>query len=100
MHLRTVLIKRKDQLYLVDHYIIYCQTGFRYQKTEAQEFATTPRKQEQASDPCSAASSIRPASDGHRGFPIKPDAPLEEFAAIAPHHPVFRVEEVTADARA
>jgi hypothetical protein len=35
---------------LVDHYITYCQTGFRYQKTEAQEFATNPRKQEQASD--------------------------------------------------
>jgi DNA-binding PadR family transcriptional regulator len=96
--LHLEFVSSEDQLYLVDHYITYCQTGFRYQKTEAQEFATNPRKQEQASDPCSAASSIRPASDGHRGFPIKPDAPLEEFAAIAPHHPVFRVGEIIAPA--
>lgn len=32
------------------------------------------------------------APGGSRGFVIKPDASLEEFAAIAPHHPVFRLE--------
>ena len=41
---------------------------------------------------------VRRAPGGHRGFSIKPDAPLEEFAAIAPRHPVFRVGEVTAPA--
>ena len=37
---------------------------------------------------------LRRAPGGSRGFAIKPDASLEEFAAIAPHHPVFCVEEV------
>ena len=30
---------------------------------------------------------------GERGFSIKRNAPLEEFVAIAPDHPVFRIEE-------
>jgi DNA-binding PadR family transcriptional regulator len=48
--LHLEFVSPEDQLSLVDHYITYCQIGFRYQKTEAQEFATNPRKQEQASD--------------------------------------------------
>ena len=30
---------------------------------------------------------------GDRGFSIKRSASLEDFAAIAPHHPVFHIEE-------
>jgi len=30
---------------------------------------------------------------GDKGFSIKRGAPLEEFVAIAPDHPVFRIEE-------
>jgi hypothetical protein len=36
---------------------------------------------------------VRKAPGANRGYTISPDAPLEEFAAIAPEHPVFRVLE-------
>ena len=39
------LLSLKDQLYLVDHYLSYCQTGIRYQKAEAQELAENSTKQ-------------------------------------------------------
>jgi deazaflavin-dependent oxidoreductase (nitroreductase family) len=41
---------------------------------------------------------VRRAPGGKRVITTKPEASLEEFAAIAPHHPVFRVGEVTAPA--
>lgn len=44
-------LSREDQLYLLDHYINYCQTGVRYQKSEAEEFATDPLKQQHISQP-------------------------------------------------
>ncbi len=34
---------------------------------------------------------VRKAPGASRGYTISPDAPLEEYAAIAPEHPVFRV---------
>jgi len=34
---------------------------------------------------------VRKAPGANRGYSISPDAPLTEFAAIAPDHPVFRV---------
>jgi hypothetical protein len=34
---------------------------------------------------------VRKAPGANRGYSISPDAPLEEYAAIAPEHPVFRV---------
>src|SRR5579884_2083112 len=39
-----------DQLYLVDHYITYCETSVRYQRSEAQEFISNPMKQRNASE--------------------------------------------------
>jgi DNA-binding PadR family transcriptional regulator len=48
--LHLEFVSPEDQLYLVDHYLMYCQTGFRYQQTEAQEFASNRMKQEHASD--------------------------------------------------
>lgn len=48
--LHLEFISPEDQLYLIDHYLTYCQTGWRYQQTEAQEFASNPVKQELASD--------------------------------------------------
>lgn len=47
--LHLEFLSPEDQLYLVDHYITYCQTSIRYQKTEAQDFATDPLKQEHVS---------------------------------------------------
>ena len=38
---------------------------------------------------------VRTAPGANRGYTISPDAPLEEFAAIAPEHPIFRVVELT-----
>jgi deazaflavin-dependent oxidoreductase (nitroreductase family) len=38
---------------------------------------------------------VRMAPGANRGYSISPAAPLEEFAAIAPEHPVFRVVEAT-----
>lgn len=34
---------------------------------------------------------VRKAPGANRGYSISPDAPLEEYAVIAPEHPVFRV---------
>ncbi len=34
---------------------------------------------------------VRKAPGANRGYTISPDAPLEEYAAITPEHPVFRV---------
>lgn len=34
---------------------------------------------------------VRKAPGANRGYSISRDAPLEEYAAIAPEHPVFRV---------
>jgi hypothetical protein len=34
---------------------------------------------------------VRKAPGANRGYSISPDAPREEYAAIAPEHPVFRV---------
>lgn len=34
---------------------------------------------------------VRKAPGANRGYAISPDAPLEEYAAIAPEHPIFRV---------
>ena len=34
---------------------------------------------------------VRNAPGANRGYSISPDAPFEEYAAIAPEHPVFRV---------
>ncbi len=42
LHLEYV--SQEDQLSLVDHYVSYCQMGLRYQKAEAQDFATNPIK--------------------------------------------------------
>jgi len=36
---------------------------------------------------------VRNAPGAHRGYSISPDAPLEDYAAIVPEHPVFRVME-------
>ncbi len=47
LHLEFLL--PEDQLYLVDHYVTYCQTALRYQQTEAQDFANDPLKQEHIS---------------------------------------------------
>jgi hypothetical protein len=35
---------------------------------------------------------VRVARSGRRHFPVKPGAPLTEFAAIADRYPVFRIE--------
>jgi DNA-binding PadR family transcriptional regulator len=40
----------KDQLYLVEHYLYYCQTGVRYLRTRSHILATSPVKVEPASD--------------------------------------------------
>lgn len=48
--LHLEFLSPQDQLYLLDHYIHYCQTSIRYQKTEAQDFATDPLKQEHTSN--------------------------------------------------
>jgi len=34
---------------------------------------------------------VRQAPGANRGYAIRPAAPLEEYAAIVPEHPVFRV---------
>jgi len=47
LHLEYV--SPEDQLSLVDHYLSYCQMGLRYQRTEAQDFATNPIKQRSVS---------------------------------------------------
>lgn len=52
--LHLEFLSPQDQLYLVDHYITYCQSSIRYQKTEAQDFATDPLKQEHVSPSFSA----------------------------------------------
>lgn len=52
--LHLEFLSPEDQLYLVDHYITYCQTSIRYQKTEAQDFATDVLKQEHVSQYFSA----------------------------------------------
>ena len=48
LHLEFLLAK--DQLYLVDHYMYYCQTAAHYLKAEAHDMATTPMKAESVSD--------------------------------------------------
>ncbi len=48
LHLEYV--SPEDQLSLVDHYLSYCQMGLRYQKAEAQDFATNPIKQRSVSN--------------------------------------------------
>jgi DNA-binding PadR family transcriptional regulator len=40
MHLNFLPLD--DQLYLIDHYRMYCQTAIRHQKTQAQEIQETP----------------------------------------------------------
>src|SRR6184192_62033 len=47
LHLEYV--SPEDQLSLVDHYLSYCQMGLRYQKAEAQDFATNPIKRRSVS---------------------------------------------------
>src|SRR5713226_6584073 len=47
LHLEYV--SPEDQLSLVDHYLIYCQMGLRYQRTQAQDFVTNPIKQRSVS---------------------------------------------------
>src|ERR1051326_4105547 len=34
---------------------------------------------------------VRKAPGASRGYTVNPDAPLQEYAAIVPEHPVFRV---------
>lgn len=41
---------------------------------------------------------VRQAPGANRGYAIRPAAPLEEYAAIAPEHPVFRVVATTTKA--
>ena len=36
---------------------------------------------------------VRQVPGGRRFFTVSPDAPPEEFAAVAPRYPIFRVEE-------
>lgn len=48
--LHLEFVSPEDQLDLVDHYMTYCQTAFRYQKTEAQDLATDPLKQKHTSE--------------------------------------------------
>lgn len=36
---------------------------------------------------------VRKAPGANRAYTISPDAPLHEYAAIAPEHPVFRVTQ-------
>ncbi len=40
----------QDQLYLVEHYLYYCQTAARYLRAESHDLATTPMKVETASE--------------------------------------------------
>jgi hypothetical protein len=44
---------------------------------------------------------VRIASSGRKHFPLPVGAPLADFAAIAPHYPVYRIVVPTAggDAR-
>ena|SRR5579859_4276810 len=37
---------------------------------------------------------VRKAPGANRAYTIKPDAPLEDYAALAPEHPVFRVTQL------
>ena len=39
----------KDQLYLVEHYLYYCQAAARYLKAESHDLATDPKKVEATS---------------------------------------------------
>ena len=39
----------EEQLTLVDHYLSYCQMGVNYQQNSAQDFVTTPHKQQTVS---------------------------------------------------
>jgi DNA-binding PadR family transcriptional regulator len=47
--LHLEFLSRQDQLYLVEHYLTYCQTTLRYLHTEALDMATDPVKQEHVS---------------------------------------------------
>lgn len=47
--LNLEFLSHQDQLYLVEHYLTYCQTTLRYLHIEAQDMATDPVKQEHVS---------------------------------------------------
>src|SRR6266568_3387767 len=47
--LHLEFVSPEDQLYLVEHYVSYCQMGLRYQQAEAQDFVTNPLKQQSVS---------------------------------------------------
>jgi DNA-binding PadR family transcriptional regulator len=47
--LHLEFISLEDQLYLIDHYMTYCQIALRYQKSEALDLATDPIKQKHTS---------------------------------------------------
>lgn len=52
-HIKAIhleFVSPQDQLYLVDHYMYYCQTATRYLKAEAQDLATNRQKTEKASE--------------------------------------------------
>ncbi|SRR5712692_4161927 len=48
--LHLEFVSPKDQLYLVEHYLYYCQTGARYLRAESHDLATNPMKVETASE--------------------------------------------------
>jgi DNA-binding PadR family transcriptional regulator len=48
--LHLEFVPPKDQLYLVEHYLYYCQAGVRYLRAESHNLATDPMKVETASD--------------------------------------------------
>lgn len=48
--LHLEFIPPKDQLYLIEHYMYYCQAGTRCVRAEAHDMATNPMKVETASD--------------------------------------------------
>ncbi len=51
MVLHLEFVSFEDQLYFEDHYVAYCQTALRYQKTEAQVFTNNQLRQEYISLP-------------------------------------------------
>jgi DNA-binding PadR family transcriptional regulator len=48
--LHLEFVSPRDQLYLVEHYLHYCQTGARYLRAESHDLATNPMKVETASE--------------------------------------------------
>lgn len=48
--LHLEFLPTRDQLYLVDHYMYYCQTAAHYLKAETHDMTTTPPKAESVSD--------------------------------------------------